>query len=98
MKAVILFTGTGPILFLTSYNSLNNPKFIEKLAGKGFKKFIAYEVSDELVKQRYGNHYDVVMGDLYQDDDMRVIDFDGHHIYNLFSFKELGEPIFQEPS
>ncbi|MGD8777453.1 MAG: hypothetical protein PVH88_00645 [Ignavibacteria bacterium] len=96
MKAAILFTGTGPILILTSYDSFKNPKFIEKLSGKGFKKFIAYEVSDETLKERYGNHYDVVMGDLHQDDDIRVLDFDGHHIFNIFSFNELGEPIFQE--
>ena len=38
------FTGTGPILILTTYDSLNDPKLIEKLVVKGIKKFIGYEV------------------------------------------------------
>ena len=35
MKAGIFFTGTGPILILTSYESLDDPKLVEKLALKG---------------------------------------------------------------
>ena len=56
MKAGIFFTGTGPILILTTYASLDDSKLIEKLTQKGIKKYIAYEVSEELVKQRYGKH------------------------------------------
>ncbi|MBT8369081.1 MAG: hypothetical protein KJP23_30680 [Deltaproteobacteria bacterium] len=52
MKAGIFFTGTGPILILTSYDSLNDPKLVEKLALKGTKKYIAYEIQEDLVKQR----------------------------------------------
>ena len=55
MKAGIFFTGTGPILILTTYESLKDPKLAEKLASKGIKKYIAYEMSDEAVKQRYGH-------------------------------------------
>jgi len=40
MNAGIFFTGTGPILILTSYESPDDPKLIEKLALKGIKKFI----------------------------------------------------------
>ena len=50
MKAGIYFSGTGPILILTTYESLTDPKLVEKLSAKGIKKFIAYEVSDENVK------------------------------------------------
>lgn len=38
MKAGIFFTGTGPILILITYESLNKPKLVEKLAQKGIKK------------------------------------------------------------
>jgi hypothetical protein len=34
MKAGIFFTGTGPILILTSYNTLADPKLVDKLAGQ----------------------------------------------------------------
>ena len=96
MKAGILFTGTGPILILTSYDSLKEPPLIEKLISKGIKKFIGYEVSLEDVKEKYGLHYKTVMGDLHQSDDLRVLDFDGHHVFYSFSFSELGEPIYYE--
>lgn len=96
MKAGIFFTGTGPILLLTSYEELNDPKFIEKLGTKGIKKFIAFEVDPRKVKQRYGQHYNVILGDLSQTDDLRVLDYDGHHVFYNFSLGELGEPIYHD--
>jgi hypothetical protein len=96
MKAGIYFTGTGPILILTSYDSLNSADLLEKLATKGIKKFIAFEVSEDIVKEKYGQHFSVIMGDLHQSDDIRVLDYDGHHVFYNFSIKELGEPIFHE--
>lgn len=90
MKAGILFTGTGPILILTNYESFSDPKFIEKMAVKGIKKFISYEIPPEKVKEKYGQHYNVVLGDLKQSDDLRVLDYDGHHVFYSFSLGELG--------
>jgi len=96
MKAGIFFTGSGPLLILTSYDSLSNSDFVEKLSMKGIKKFIAYEVSVEMVKEKYGQHFNVIMGDLYQTDDLRILDYDGHNVFRNFSFNNLGEPIYQE--
>jgi hypothetical protein len=97
MKAGIFFTGSGPILLLTSYDSLADSRLIDKLATKGIKKFIAYEVDDDEVKEKYGNHYNVVMGDLQQQDDLRVLDYNGHHVFYNFSLEGLGEPIYHDP-
>ncbi len=97
MKAGILFTGSGPILFLTSYDRLSHPELVEKLAAKGIRKYVAYEVAVELLKSRYGNHYDVVLEDLHQDDDLRILDYDGHHVFNTFAFSEMGSPQYHEP-
>ena len=96
MKAGIYFTGTGPILLLTTYGELNDPVLINKLEQKGIKKFIAYEVPEALVKEKYGMHYNVIMGDLKQTDDLRVLDYDGHHVFYNFSLSELGSPVFHE--
>jgi hypothetical protein len=96
MKAGIFFTGTGPILILTTYASLNDQKLIDKLTQKGIKKYIAYEISEDLVKQRYGRHFNVILGDLKQTDDLRVLDYDGHHVFYNFSLNEIGEPIYHE--
>ncbi len=96
MKTGVFFTGTGPILILTSYESLDDPNLVEKLSAKGIKKYIAFEVSEHKVKDRYGKQYNVIMGDLSQTDDLRVLDYNGHHVFYNFSFKELGEPIYVE--
>ena len=97
MKAGIFFAGSGPVLILTSYESLTNANFVKKLSTKGIKKFIAFEVSESKLKEKYGKHLDVIMGDLYQTDDLRVLDYDGHHVFNIFNLEELGDPIFCEP-
>jgi hypothetical protein len=96
MKSGILFTGSGPILILTSYDSLLDVNLIEKLKAKGIKKFIAYEVPVDLVRQKYGKQYDFVLNDLKQQDDLRVLDYNGHHVFYNFSIKELGKPVYHE--
>lgn len=96
MKAAILFTGTGPILVLTTYDSLTEPAFVNKLQSKGIKKFVAREVPLDKVKEKYGNHFTVVLGDLSQTDDLRVLDYNGHNVFYNFSFGEMGEPVYYE--
>ncbi len=97
MKAVIVFTGTGPILILTTYPSLDDPNFVNKLKTKGIKKFISFEVDVEKCKDLYGYNYTDIVEDLQGKDDMRVLDFDGHHIFNNFSLKKMGTPfVFEE--
>lgn len=97
MKAVIIFTGTGPILILFSFSSIDDPHFVNKLKAKGIKKFIAFEVPIDQCKDLYGYSYQDIVEDLQDKNDMRVLDFDGHHIFNNFSLKKMGSPfIFEE--
>ena len=97
MKTSIIFTGTGPILIMTSYKTLTNPAFVEKLAAKGIKKFVAYELPVEKVREKYGKHFDIVIDDLHQQDDLRILDYNGHNILRNFSFTEMGKPVYYEP-
>lgn len=96
MKAGIYFTGSGPVVILTSYDSLTHPSLVEKLVAKGMSKFIAYEVAMEEVKKKYGKHYEVIMKDLHQTDDLRVLDYDGHRVFRNFTLRALGAPIYHE--
>ena len=96
MKAGIIFTGTGPILILTSYQALDDPKLVEKLRVKGIQKFIASEVPLDKVKNLYGNHFNVITGDLSQTDDLRILDYNGHNVFYNFSFREMGPFSYQE--
>jgi hypothetical protein len=93
MRAYIVFSGTGPILILTTYASLTDERLVEKLRHKGIVKFIAYEVPVAEVQRIYGVPFDVIASDLEQAEDVRVLDFNGHHIFSSFSFSQLGEPI-----
>jgi hypothetical protein len=94
MKAAMIMTGSGPILILTSFDSLEDPALTEKLAGRGMAKYIAYEVSVDKVKKLYGTRFSIIVGDLSQTDDLRILDIDGHHVFNNFSLEELGAPIY----
>jgi hypothetical protein len=96
MKAYFLFTGSGPLVILTSYDSVENPELLKRLGSKGITKFIASEVSLESAKAKYGMHFDVVRQDLYESDDLRVLDYNGERAFRNFSFKELGDPIYYE--
>ena len=97
MKAYIIFTGTGPILVLTTYSSATDEAFIEKLASKGINKFIARELLVELVRAKYGTQFDAIVNDVKQSDDLRVLDYNGHNVFYNFSFEEMGEPFRHEP-
>jgi len=97
MKAYFLFTGTGPVVILTTYNSVEHTEVLKKLESKGIEKFIAHEVPVESTKAKYGAHFDIVCNDLHESDDLRVLDYSGERAFKKFSFKELGTPIFHEP-
>lgn len=97
MKAGLIFTGTGPILILTTYPSLDDPKFVEKLEVKGIRKFIAFELPLDDVRRKYGIHYPVILNDIKQTDDLRILDFNGHAVLYNFPLKTLTGPIYHEP-
>lgn len=92
-RAYLIFTGTGPILVLSTYPRLTDERLVDKLRYKGIDKFIAYEVELEAVRRRYRDAYDSIASDLDGVEDIRVLDFNGHQIMANFSLDELGEPV-----
>lgn len=97
MKAALIFTGSGPIAVLTTHESFTDPDFVSRLAAKGIKKFLAFEVPVETIRAKYHAHYDHVLEDIKQEDDLRVVDENGHRIYAAFSLRDLGPAIIWEP-
>ncbi len=93
MKAALIFTGSGPILVVTTFDSFQSPDFTQRIAARGISKFIAHEVFVDVVLKRYGARFSAIMNDLSQKDDLRVMDVDGQHVFNSFGFEELGPPI-----
>ena len=93
MRSFLIFTGTGPILVLSTYPSLSDPRLVAKLQYKGISKFIAYEVALDAVRARYGAAFANISRDLGEVEDIRVLDFNGHQIMANFALAELGDPI-----
>lgn len=92
-RAYLIFTGTGPILALSTYPKLTDERLIAKLRYKGIDKFIAYQVDLDAVEDRYPSSYENIVDDLRGTEDIRVLDFNGHQIMANFSLDELGDPI-----
>ena len=93
IRAYLVFTGSGPILVLATYPNLTDDRLVGKLRYKGIDKFIAYEVDLGAVRERYPQSFDNVAKDLDAEEDLRVLDFNGHQIMANFSLDKLGEPI-----
>jgi hypothetical protein len=96
MKAALVFAGSGPIVILTSYSSLSDPGLWRTLKAHGVGKFIAYELPLETVAARYGGHFQVVLNDARDSDDLRVLDVNGDRAFRLFRFSELGAPVMHD--
>jgi hypothetical protein len=97
MKAFMLFTGSGPLVILTSHGSVTEPGLVDKFRAKGIEKFIAHEIPLSLARERYGGHFEVVIKDLHESDDLRILDYNGERAFRLFRLAELGRPILHEP-
>ena len=98
MKALLLMTASGPLLVVSSHESPMDDVFLGKLKAKGIEKFIAYEVEEGDLKSLYGGHFTKVMQDLHETDDLRVLDYNGQRIFDLFRLDQLGKPIVYEPT
>ena len=97
MKALMLITGSGPMLVLSSHDTPEDDVFLAKLKAKGIEKFLAYELPLDEVKERYGGHFQTVINDLHESDDLRVLDINGHRVFELFRLDGLGAPLVHEP-
>lgn len=93
MKAIMLISGGGALVILTSFATPTAGGLVAKLGQKGITKFIAYEIPLELAQSRYGQHFTHVQHDLRETDDLRVLDYNGDRAFRLFRFEELGAPI-----
>ena len=98
MKVFMLFTGSGPLVILSSHSNIKDQVLLNKLSIKGIEKFIAFEIPIELAKQRYGGHFDVVENDLAETDDLRILDYNGERAMKIFHFDEMGAETRIEPT
>lgn len=96
MKVFMLIAGSGPLVILTSHDSIEDVALLDKLTAKGLDKFFAYEIPLGLARERYAGHFDVASENLYETDDLRVLDYNGERAFRLFRFDELGAELRHE--
>ena len=96
MRSFLLLTETGPVLLLTRCSSITEAGLVDLLNGRGIEKFIAFEVPVSKVQSLYGVPFEVVAADIDDGRDMRILDYNGQHIFSSFSFDELGTAIAYE--
>jgi len=96
MRAYLVLAENGPLLVMTSRSCITEKTLLDSLRHKGVEKFIAYEVSVEQLHEFYGVPFEVIAADLEDGKDLRVLDFDGSHIFAGLSFSQLGHEIQYE--
>ena len=97
MKSILLLTAGGPIVILTSHDSVTETSLLGKLEAKGIDKFIAYEIPIDAAAAKYGGHFNVTKNDLHESDDLRVLDYNGERAFRLFNLQDLGQPTIHDP-
>jgi len=96
MRSFLLLTETGPVLLLTKSTTITESHLIEHLGKRGIKKFISFEVPVSKVHKLYGVPFEVVAADIDHGRDLRILDYNGPHIFSSFDFNELGSPTLVE--
>ena len=93
-KAFLLQTATGPVIALSRFESLNEQGLINALAKCGIKKFVAHELPLAAVQEAYCEHYQHLMTDPKESDELIILDGDGERVYNNIRLADLGKPVY----
>ncbi|HVS16762.1 MAG TPA: hypothetical protein VMV46_22850 [Thermoanaerobaculia bacterium] len=93
IHALLIVSGSGPMLLLTSYPGPDDARLVEQLRLRGVSRFLAYEIPVDIVRQRYPESFDRVAFDLATVEEARVLDYNGHQIMAKFTHSELGQPL-----
>jgi hypothetical protein len=96
MRSFLVCTESGPILILTSCASPTEEALVGSLHSKGIDKYIAYELPLADVHRLYGLPFEVVASDIEHGRPVRVLDFNGLHIFDSLSLSDLGRPVAYE--
>lgn len=95
IRAYMIFSGSGPVLVVTRLSSgMQSESAIQYFAEKGVNKYIAMEVSSDHAATYYGTRFHSNVSRLKSEEDIRVLDINGQHIFSQFAFEEMGEPVY----
>jgi len=49
----------------------------------------------EEAEKEYGQRLKMILNNLYQINDLRVLDYNSHHIFKKFTFPDMGPPYYE---
>jgi len=84
------------MVVLTSRPEIIDTRVLGALHRRGVDRFIAYELPLEVVRRAYGLPFEVIAAELDTGTEMRVLDFNGPHIFANLRLSELGRPVRHE--
>jgi hypothetical protein len=94
--AYLVVTEGGSMVVLTSRPAIDDARALGALERRGVDRFIAWELPLEVVRRAYGAACDVILGELAQGTEMRVLDFNGPHIFANVPLSRLGRQVRHE--
>jgi len=97
MKAYVIFSSKEPVLVVTR-QPIRNEAVQDQLGRIGILKFIAREVPVPQLRRRYGRQFDVIEEAIRKGNDLRVLDFSGHRIFQNLPFSDFGPAYRREHS
>lgn len=92
MRCYIVDCGAITILVVTTLKSATDPVLVRRLKANEISKMMLMEVPVNLVRERYGEHFDRIV-QILGSEEFRVVDFNGSSIFSKFTFSEMGEPL-----
>jgi hypothetical protein len=96
MTAFLVFSETEPMIVMASRAAVSDGRLVDGLKTKGVGKFIAREIPLERLRERYGVPFEVIEADLRRGNDLRVLDYDGRHVFENICLTELGSSLYYE--
>ncbi len=91
MRSFLVLTGNGPLLVMTSNSCITGEAFSESLRHKGIDEVHRLSrIPVDRLHEYYGVPFEMIAADIEGGQDLRVLDFDGPHIFNRVPLSELG--------
>jgi hypothetical protein len=97
MIALVVFSEIEPMIVITTLAVASDERLAERLRSKGVEKFIAREIPLDKLRDRYGLPFEVLEAEVDGGKDLRVLDYNGRHIFENISLADLGAGLRYEP-
>ncbi|MFB6355901.1 MAG: cytosolic protein [bacterium] len=89
MHTLLIFSTSTPILILSTFEKVDSDGMTEKLSNMGIDKFVAFEVPIDKAREIYGHRFQQIEDAIDNDEDIRVLDYNGFTAFKNFDIDEL---------